>query len=361
VWGGVQAQLNVRDTAAKAAGLAPEKVIVHPTLLGGGFGRRFEQDYVKDAVLLSKAAGKPVKVIWTREDDMQHDFYRPATYNKMSAGIDAAGKPVFWTHRIVNTAIGARGAANYKPERPDGASVEGAANLPYGIPNIQVDWIHKDAGVPVGYWRSVGSSHTAYSTECFVDELAALAGKDPLEFRLALLEKHPRHVAVLKLAAEKAGWSTKPAAGIGRGIAVHESFGSYVAQVAEVTIGKDGKLKVGRVVCAVDCGQVVNPDTVEAQMEGSIVYGLTAALYGEITLKDGRVQQGNFNNYKMLRMSEMPKVEVYILPSTEKHGGVGEPGTPPIAPAVCNAVFSLTGKPIRSLPIKQSDLVVKAG
>ena len=211
-------------------------------------------------------------------------------------------------------------------------------------------------GVPVGFWRSVGSSHTAFSTECFLDELAHAAGKDPLAFRLSLLEKHPRHAGVLKLAAEKAGWGKPLAKGMGRGIAVHESFGSYVAQVAEVSVGKDGKVQVHRVVCAVDCGQVVNPDTVDAQMEGGIVYGLTAALYGEITLKDGRVEQRNFYDYKMLRMNEMPKVEVYIVPSTEKHGGVGEPGTPPIAPAVVNAIFAATGKRIRSLPIRPEEL-----
>ena len=360
VWGGVQAQMLVQGVVAKTAGVPVEKVKVNTTLLGGGFGRRFEMDYVIDATVLSKTVGKPVKVVWTREDDMQNDFYRPATYNKMSAGIDAKGEPVFWHHRVVNDAIMARAGLAFgfvlKSDQLDESSFEGAHNLPYDFPNFQCDWVRKDTGVPVGFWRSVGSSHTAFSTECFLDEVAAAAGKDPVAFRLSLLAKHPRHAAVVKLAAEKAGWSNKPEAGVFRGIAVHESFGSYVAQVAEVSVSKAGQVSVKRVVCAVDCGQVVNPDTVAAQMEGGIVYGLSAALYGEITLKGGRVQQKNFTDQKSLRMNEMPKVEVHIVPSTEKHGGVGEPGTPPIAPAVVNAIFAATGKRIRSLPIRAEDL-----
>ncbi|MBK8149745.1 MAG: xanthine dehydrogenase family protein molybdopterin-binding subunit [Acidobacteria bacterium] len=357
LWGGSQLQMVVQARIAKALGFAPDKVKVNTTLLGGGFGRRVGIDYVLDSALLSKATGKPVKVVWTREDDIQNDFYRPFTYNKISAGIDADGKPVFWNHRIVNASLMASLAEPvfgfpFPDGQLDDSSYEGAHNLPYQIPNLQVDWIRKDTGVPGGFWRSVGSSHTAFTVECFLDELAAAAGKDPLEYRLSLLDKNSRHAGVLRLAAEKAGWATKPAAGVFRGIAVAESFGSFVAQVAEVSVGKDGTVKVHRVVCAVDCGQVVNPDTVAAQMEGGIVYGLTATLYGEITLKTGRVQQSNFNNYKMLRMSEMPKVEVHILPSKEPHGGVGEPGTPPIAPAVVNAIFAATGKRVRRLPIK---------
>ncbi|MGB7207496.1 MAG: xanthine dehydrogenase family protein molybdopterin-binding subunit [Pyrinomonadaceae bacterium] len=363
VWGGVQAQMAVQQVVAKTAGVSPEKVKVNTTMLGGGFGRRFEMDYVIDGTLISKAVGKPVKVVWTREDDMQNDFYRPGTYNKMSAGVDAGGNAVFWHHRVVNDAIMARVGPAFgftlKDDQLDDSSFEGAHNLPYDFPNFQCDWVRKDTGVPVGFWRSVGSSHTAFSTECFVDEVAYAAGKDPLAFRLALLAKHPRHAGVLKLAAEKAGWG-KPATGVFQGIAVHESFGSYVAQVAEVSVAKDGQVKVQRVVCAIDCGQVVNPDTVAAQMESSIVYGLTAALYGEITIKAGRIQQKNFTDHKVLRMSEMPKVEVHIVPSTEKHGGVGEPGTPPIAPAVVNAIFAATGKRVRNLPIKPQELAAKA-
>ncbi|MEQ1606953.1 MAG: xanthine dehydrogenase family protein molybdopterin-binding subunit [Pyrinomonadaceae bacterium] len=364
VWGGIQAQMLVQQTVAATAGVQVDKVKVNTTLLGGGFGRRFEMDYVIDATLLSKAVGKPVKVIWTREDDMQNDVYRPATYNKMSAGLDASGNPVFWHHRIVNDAIMARAGKAFgfilKDDQLDSSSFEGAHDLPYAFPNFQCDWVRKDTGVPVGFWRSVGSSHTAFSTECFLDELAFAAGKDPVAFRLSLLDKHPRHAGVVKLAADKAGWGKPAEAGIFRGIAVHESFGSYVAQVAEVSVAKDGKLRVHRVVCAVDCGQVVNPAIVAAQMESSIVYGLSAALYSEITIKDGRIQQKNFSDQKVLRMNEMPKVEVYIVPSTENHGGVGEPGTPPIAPAVVNAIFAATGKRVRSLPIKTADLAAKA-
>ncbi|MEP6947607.1 MAG: xanthine dehydrogenase family protein molybdopterin-binding subunit [Acidobacteriota bacterium] len=363
VWAGIQAQLSVQANVAKALKIAPEKINVHTTLLGGGFGRRLGE-YVIDAAILSKAVGKPVKVIWTREDDMQNDFYRPATYNKMSAGLDVAGKPVFWQHRLVNDSIMASlGPSIFgfspPPDKLDDSATEGAHTLPYDMQNLLVDWVKGETGVPVGFWRSVGSSHTAFSTECFLDELAHAAGKDPLDFRLSLLGKDERHAGALRLAAEKAGWRTPAPKGIFRGIAVHESFGSYVAQVAEVSV-TSGAVRVHRVVCAVDCGQVVNPDTVAAQMEGGIIYGLTAALYGEITLKDGSIDQHNFYDYKMLRMNETPKIEVYILPSTEKHGGVGEPGTPPIAPAVANAIFAATGKRIRSLPIRPSDLKEKA-
>ncbi len=364
IWSGTQAPMVAQGMAAKALGLTPDKVKVNTTLLGGGFGRRLGE-YVMDAVLLSKAVGKPVKVVWTREDDMQHDFYRPATYNKMSAGLDASGKPVFWNHRLVSSSIMATlGPQLFGGAPPatvlDGTATEGAHTLPYDMQNLYVDWVRMDTGVPVGFWRSVGSSHTGFSTECFLDELAEAAKKDPLEFRLSLLEKHPRHAGALKLAAEKAGWGKPAPKGIFRGIAVHESFESYVAQVAEVSVGADGKPKVHRVVCVIDCGQVVNPDTVKAQMESSIIFGLTAALYGEITLKDGRVEQNNFYDYKMLRMNETPRIDVYIVPSTEKHGGVGEPGTPPIAPAVVNAIFAATGKRVRSLPIRPADLKEKA-
>lgn len=361
LWGGIQGQLIIQKVVAQTLGFAPEKVKVNTTLLGGGFGRRIGLDYVMDAVLLSKSVGKPVKVVWTREDDMQHDFYRPATYNKMSAGIDANGKPVFWHHRLVNPSIMAPLAPiifgfELPPTQVDDSSVEGASTLPYDFPNLQVDWIRKDTGIPVGFWRSVGSSHTAFSTECFLDEVAFVAKKDPFEFRRSLLEKHPRHKATLELAATKAGWGKPLAKGVFQGIAVHESFGSYVAQVAEISVEKDGNVKVHRVVCAIDCGQVVNPDTVIAQMESCIIFGLTAALYGEITIKNGRVEQRNFYDYKMLRMNETPKIEVYIVPSNEKHGGVGEPGTPPIAPAVVNAIFAATGKRIRQLPIRAEEL-----
>lgn len=360
VWSGIQAQMVVQGQVAKLLGMPPAKVTVNNTLLGGGFGRRLG-DYVLDAVRLSKAVSKPVKVVWSREDDMHGDFYRPFSYNKMSAGLDAAGKPVFWEHTIATPSIMASlGPAVFGGAPPadqlDDSSTEGAHTLPYDMQNLQVDWAPVDPGVPVGFWRSVGSSHTAFSTECFLDELAEAAGKDPYQFRLSLLSEHPRHAGVLKLAAEKAGWGKPLPKGVFRGIAVHESFASYVAQVAEVSVGDDGHVKVHRVVCAIDCGQVVNPNTVVAQMESCIIFGLTAALYGEITVKDGRIEQRNFYDYKMLRMNETPKMEIHIMPSTEPHGGVGEPGTPPIAPAVVNAIYAATGKRIRSLPIRTDEL-----
>ncbi len=350
VWAPTQGQSGTQQIAAAITGLAPEKVRVHTTYLGGGFGRRSEVDFVAEAVRLSKEVGAPVQVIWTREDDTHHDFYRPTTYNKLAAALDANGQPVAWTHRLVGPSIS---VSKGRPPRDgiDGALVEGAANVPYEIPNIQVEQTIAEIPVPLGYWRSVGSSHNAYVTETFFDEMAHAAGKDPYELRRALLRNHPRHLRVLDLAAEKAGWKTSLPKGRYRGIAVAEAFGSYVAEVAEVSLEEDGTPRVHRVVCAVDCGPVINPDTIEAQMQGGIVYGLAAALYGEITFDKGRVQQGNFDAYPVLRMKEMPAIEVHIVPSVEKQGGIGEPGVPPLAPAVCNAIFAATGKPVRSLPI----------
>lgn len=352
VWVGTQAQGGTQATAAKITGLAPEAVRVHTMFLGGGFGRRAERDFVAEAVELSRAVGAPVKVMWTREDDMQHDFYRPATLNRFSAALGADGMPLAWRHEIAGDSIMARVFPGAIRNGIDNTSIEGAANVPYAIPNVLVSWARHEAAVPVGFWRSVGSSQNAFVTECFIDELAAAAKKDPLEYRLALLANHPRHQAVLELAAAKAGWRTPPARGRFRGIAVAESFGSVVAEVAEVSLGEAG-VRVHRVVCAVDCGIVINPDTVAAQMESGIVYGLTAALKGEITIRNGRVQQGNFNDYPLLRMDEMPVVEVHIVKSDLAPGGVGEPGTPPIAPAVANAVFAATGKPVRRLPLRR--------
>lgn len=356
IWAPTQAQTRAQKTTADITGLPLESIKIHTTLLGGGFGRRLEADYVADAVEVSKAIGAPVKVIWSREEDIRHGFYRPATYNLLQAGLDEQGRPVAWTHRIVGPSIMSRRLPEAVKDGIDPSSVEGAANIPYSISNIQVDYIMKDTGVPVGAWRSVGSSQNAFITECFIDELASAAGKDPYEFRRQLLDKAPRHKGVLELAATQAGWGQPLPEGRYRGIAVHYSFGSYVAEVVEVSIAEDGQVRVHRVVCAVDCGRVVNPDTVEAQMQSGIVFGLTAALKGEITIENGRVKQSNFHDYKMLQMEEMPVIEVYIMPSTEAPGGVGEPGVPPIAPAVVNAIFAATGKRIRKLPIRIEDL-----
>jgi isoquinoline 1-oxidoreductase beta subunit len=351
IWAPTQFQTGAQQMGAGIGGVPPEKVQVHTTYLGGGFGRRFELDFIQEALEVSKATGAPVKVIWSREDDVRHDLYRPASYHAFRAGVDAAGRPVAWTHRIVAPSIMARVFPDQVKNGLDGEAVEGGVAMPYAIPNVHVDYVLTDTGIPVGFWRSVNNSFNAFAVESFADELAHAARKDPYQFRRDLLGKAPRHLAVLNLAASKAGWGTPLAAGHARGIAVHKSFESYVAEVAEVSVAKDGAVRVHRVVCAVDCGPVVNPSIVEAQMQGGIVYGLTAALKGEITIANGRVVQGNFHDYPMIHMGEMPAIEVHIVPSEDAQGGVGEPGTPPIAPAVCNAIFALTGKRIRKLPI----------
>jgi isoquinoline 1-oxidoreductase subunit beta len=351
VWAPTQFQTGAQGLGAKIGGVAPEQVKIHTTYLGGGFGRRFELDFIQEALETSKAVGAPVKVIWSREDDTQHDQYRPACYHRLRAGLDAAGQPVAWTHRIVAPSIMARVFPNFVKDGIDGEAVEGGVGMPYAVSTVLVDYLMPDTGIPVGFWRSVNNSFNAFVVESFVDELAHAAKRDPYEYRRDLLGKAPRHLGVLNLAAQKAGWGAPLAAGRSRGIAVWKSFETYVAEVAEITIDSDGTVRVPRVVCAVDCGPVVNPDTVEAQMQSAIVYGLTAALWGEITIDQGRVTQSNFNNYRMLRMAEMPQIEVYIVPSAESQGGVGEPGTPPIAPAVCNAIYAATGKRLRKLPI----------
>jgi isoquinoline 1-oxidoreductase beta subunit len=352
IWAPTQFQTGAQGIGAQIGGVPPEKVQVHTTYLGGGFGRRFELDFIQEALETSKAAGGvPVKVIWSREDDIRNAQYRPANHHRLAAGLDAAGRPVAWTHRIVAPSIMARVFPNMVQNGLDGEAVEGGKEMAYAIPNVHVDYQLTDTGIPVGFWRSVNNSFNAFAVETFIDELAAAAKADPFEYRRGLLANAPRHRGVLELAAAKAGWGTPLPAGRARGIAVHKSFESFVAEVAEVSVSSGGEVRVHRVVCAVDCGMFVNPDTIEAQMQSAIVYGLTAALYGEITIDRGRVVQSNFTDYPMLRMSEMPAVEVHIVPNTEAPGGVGEPGTPPIAPAVCNAIFALTGKRIRKLPI----------
>ncbi len=354
VWVPTQNPGGHQALAAKITGLPLEKVTINTTLLGGGFGRRGEPDFVTDAVETSKAIGGPVKIIWTREDDLQHGFYRPATYNVFKAALDAQGTPTAWWNRIVGPGIliqkGRAPAGSIDP-----AAVEGARNHPYDIPNILVEWKEKDFGVPIGFWRSVGSSQNAFITESFIDELAHAAGKDPYEYRRALLGKAKRHKTVLETAATKANWGAPLPAGRARGIAVAFSYGSYAAHVAEVSVTPDGQLRVHKLVCAIDCGIAVNPDQVRAQMEGGAVYAMTG-LFDQITLEKGRVQQSNFHDYPMLRIAEAPVVETHIVDSGEAPGGLGEPGVPPVAPSICNAVFALTGKRIRTLPIRPEDL-----
>ncbi len=361
VWTGSQFQTVDRAVAAAVAGLQPERVRFHTMLLGGGFGRRAVPDghMVREAVEVSKAIQKPVKIVWTREDDTRGGYYRPRAYHKIAGGFDAAGKLTAWQHRIVCQSFiaGTAFESFVVKHGVDATAVEGAADLPYAIPNLLVDWQMAPGGVPCLWWRSVGHSHNGFVVESFLDELAHAAGKDPLEMRRGLLEKSPRHKRVLELVAEKSGWGSKLPAGRARGVAVHESFGSYLAQVAEVSVSNEGRPRVHRVVCAIDCGPTVNPEGIRAQMESGITFGLTAALYGEITFTDGRVQQSNFHNYPMLRMNEAPVVETHIVNTNDKMGGVGETGVPPIAPAVCNAIFALTGKRVRRLPIRSADIV----
>jgi isoquinoline 1-oxidoreductase beta subunit len=361
IWTGTQFLSGDRDAAAQITGLSPEQITLHNAYLGGGFGRRAnpQSDFVGEAVQVAKKVKRPVKVIWTREDDIKGGYYRPMWFDRITAGLDAKGNPVAWKHTIVGQSILVGSpfeGVMINEDGVDATSVEGAADLPYQIPNLLVDLHSPKIPVPVLWWRSVGHSHTAFVVESFIDELAHAAGKDPYEFRRTLLQDGARQKGVLDLVAQKADWRKPMEKGVGRGIAVHESFGSFVAQVAEVSVNPEGRIRVHRVVCAVDCGRVVNPGIVQAQMESGIVFGLSAALHGAITFKDGRVVQSNFHDYPISRMSEIPRVEVHIMPSQEPPGGVGEPGVPPIAPAVTNAIFSVTGKRIRRLPVRADEL-----
>jgi isoquinoline 1-oxidoreductase beta subunit len=354
VWAPTQSPNDAQRIAEALTGLDGSAVEIHTTIMGGGFGRRFEMAWVIDAIRVSKALLRPVQVVWTRENDMQHDNYRPASYHALRGGLDARGKLVAWTHRVVAPSVVAWHLPVLLPPGSDGAASEaldGAADLAYDIPNIYVDYCPVQTPVPVGWWRSVFASQTCFANETFLDELARAAGRDPLELRRELLANRPRHLAVLNLAAEKAGWSTPLPAGRGRGIAIHKFFSdAIVAEVAEVTVDQKG-IAVDRVVCAIDCGFALNPDVVTAQMEGGIVYALSAAMKGAITLEGGRVKQSNFHDYQVLRMSEMPRVEAFIVPSTDDPHGVGEPAVPPLAPAVANAVVMATGTAIRRLPL----------
>ena len=354
VWVPTQGQTASHQAAVAASGLPPKAVNIYTTYLGGGFGRRGEADFVSDAVETSKAVGKPVKVIWTREDDIQHDFYRPLTYVRMWGALDASGKPAAFLQRIVQQSL-MKLLGSLPPNGVDFISVDGSASLPYDIPNIRVEYTETDPGIPYGFWRSVGASVQGYVVEAFIDELATTAGRDPYQFRRDLLSKAPRHRGVLDLVAEKSGWAKPLPAGHARGIAVMEAFGSVVGQVAEVSV-TNGTVRIHKVWCAVDTGWVINPDTIKAQMEGGTIYGLTAALKGEITIQNGRVMQHHFNDYPMIRHNEAPEVEVHIVPSSEIPGGIGEPSTAIAAGALINAISAATGKRIYKLPVRADQL-----
>jgi isoquinoline 1-oxidoreductase beta subunit len=357
IWVGSQAMAWVQAAAAKTADLPLDKVMVHNHLIGGGFGRRLEADGVIRAVQIAKHVDGPVKVVWTREEDIQHDMYRPYWFDRLSAGLDAKGMPVAWNNRFAGSSVMARWAPPFFKNGLDPDTTEGAIDLTYALPNIHVEYVRVEpAGIPTAFWRSVGPSHNVFVTESFMDELAVAAKQDPVAYRLALLDKSPRAKAVLALAAEKAGWGRPLPERVGRGVSLQFVFATYMAQVAEVEVAKDGAVRVRRVVCAVDCGTVVNPDTVRAQIQSAVMFGVTAALYGKITLKDGRVEQTNFDSYQILRMNEAPAVEVHIVQSSEPPGGMGEAGTSAIVPAVTNAIFAATGKRLRQLPVDPAAL-----
>jgi isoquinoline 1-oxidoreductase beta subunit len=357
VWVGTQVVARAQAAAAKTAGLPLDKVVVHNHLIGGGFGRRLEVDGVVRAVQIAQHVDGPVKVIWTREEDIQHDMYRPYWFDRISAGLDEKGMPLAWNHRFAGSSVVARWAPPVFKNGLDPDTTEGAIDLVYALANMHVEYLRVEPpGIPTAFWRSVGPSHNVFVTESFIDELAAAAKQDPVAYRRALLDKSPRAKAVLDLAAEKAGWGQLLPRGVGRGVSVQFTFATYMAQIAEVEVPKDGAVRVRRVVCAVDCGTVVNPDTVQAQIQSAIMFGITATLYGEITLKDGRVEQTNFDTYQILSMNEAPAIEVHIVQSFEPPGGMGEPGTSAIAPAVTNAIFAATGKRLRKLPVDTNAL-----
>jgi isoquinoline 1-oxidoreductase subunit beta len=357
IWIGSQAVARVQSMAAKAAGLPPEKVIVHNHLIGGGFGRRLEADGAVRAVEIARHVDGPVKIVWTREEDIQHDMYRPYWFDRISAGLDAQGRPVAWKNRFAGSSVTARWLPPGFANGIDADSTEGAIDLVYDLPNFHVEYVRVEPpGIPTAFWRSVGPSHNVFVTESFIDELAAAARQDAVAYRRALLDKSPRAKAVLDLAAEKSGWGQALPEASGRGVSLQSAFGSYLAQVAEVEVSKEGAVRVRRVVCAVDCGTVVNPDTVEAQIQSGIIFGVTAALHGEITLKSGRVEQSNFDTYQVLRMNEAPVIEVHIVKSSAPPGGMGETGTSAVVPAIANAIHAATGKRLRKMPVDAGTL-----
>lgn len=355
---GTQVPAFAQGAAAQVAGLPAEKVRVHNQYIGGGFGRRLEVDSVVQAVAFARLTEGPVKFVWTREEDIQHDMYRPYYYDRISAALDADGMPSAWMHRITGSSIMSRFAPESVKDGVDSDAVEGARDIPYKIKNILVEYVRHEPPIPTAFWRGVGPTHNIFVVESFIDELAHAARRDPVAYRMALLESSPRTHAVLDLAASKAHWNKSlpaiPGRRVGRGVSAQFAFGSYMAQVVEASVGAQGDVQVHRVVCAVDCGQVVNPDTVVAQVESGVIFGLTAALWNEITVDNGRVQQSNFGNYRMMRINEAPRIEVHITHSSDEPGGIGEPGTSAIAPALCNAIFAATGKRLRQLPISRS-------
>ena len=351
IWLPTQVQGSTQRVVADLLGLRPERVRVHTTFLGGGFGRRLETDFALQAVLASRAAGAPVQVLWSREEDMRHDFYRPASAVRMRAALDATGAPTALHARVACPSILARVRPGAVRDGVDRTSVEGLGESPYAIPHQLVEYARVETSVPVGFWRSVGNSQNAFVREAFLDELARASGADPLAFRLALVGEQPRHVAVLREVARMASWSAAPRAGRHRGLALYEAYGSIVAQVAEISLGPRG-VRVHEVCCAADCGTLINPDTVEAQMQSAVSFGLAAALHGEITIRRGRVEQKNFGDYRVPTLASSPAIRVGLIESSAAPGGVGEAGTPPIAPAVANAVFAATGVPVRRLPIR---------
>ena len=355
IWVGSQILARAQAVAAKVTGLPPDKVIVHNHLIGGGFGRRLEVDGVERAVQIAKHVDGPVKVVWTREEDVQHDMYRPYWFDRIYAGLDEKGMPAAWQHRFAGSSIIARWGPPFFQNGLDPDTTEGAINLVYDLPNFHVEYLRiEPPGIPTAFWRSVGPSHNVFVTESFIDEMAAAAKQDAVAYRRALLGKSPRAKAVLDLAAEKAGWGQPLPKRVGRGVSLQSAFATYMAQIAEVEVSNAGVVRVRRVVCAVDCGTPVNPNIIEAQIQGAIIFGITAALYGEITLKNGRVEQANFDSYKVLRIDEAPLIEVHIVKNLEPPGGMGETGTSAVMPAVANAIFAATGKRLRKLPIDTS-------
>lgn len=357
IWVGTQVPTAAQKVAAARLGMAPEKVRLHNHLLGGGFGRRLVADSIEQAALIGKQLRYPVKIVWSREEDITQDLYRPAYYDRISAGLDEAGRPVAFMDRITGGSVLGAYLPDGLPEGTiDSDAIEGAADTPYAFPNLLVDWVRKDPPLPVTWWRGVGPTHNVFVVESFMDELAAAAGEDPVDYRMALLKEKPRAAAALRLAATRANWGESLPPGTGRGVSLHGAFGSFVAAVVEVAVGDDGAIRLNRVVAAVDCGHVINPDTVKAQVEGGLIFGLSAALYNGISFQNGAVEQTNFDTYTQMRINETPPIEVHLIESEEDPGGIGETGTVSAAPALVNAVFAATGRRIRKLPLGEVDL-----